>query len=87
MPDAAQFRLIKPWLHYIRLFLRRSQGSPTAVWDELMKIRLCGWQGDAVSGQRKEHCDAPEKDMTDEDSESWLEGDGLIGFFEEKMRI
>lgn len=86
-PDAAQFRLIKQWLHYIRLFLRRSQGSPTAVWDELMKIRLCGWQGDVASGQRKEHYDAPEKDMTDEDSGSWLEGDGLIGFFEEKMRI
>jgi hypothetical protein len=57
------------------------------VWDELMKIRLCGWQGDAALGQRKEHYDASEKDMTDEDSGSWLEGDGLIGFFEEKMRI
>jgi hypothetical protein len=86
-PDAAQFRQIKQWLHYIRLFLRRSQGSPTAVWDELMKIRLCGWQGDVASVQPKEHCDASEKDMTDGDSGSWLEGDGLIGFFEEKMRI
>jgi hypothetical protein len=93
-PNAAQFRLIKQWLHHIRVFLRRNQGSATVVWDELMKIRLCGWQGDASSGEQqrpgKEHpCgDAfmkagPEEE---EDSGSWLEGDGLIGFFEE-LRI
>jgi len=84
-PDAAQFRLIKQWLHYIRLFLRRSQGSPTVVWDELMKIRLCGWQSDA-SG-RQQHDDGYKKELADDDSGSWLEGDGLLGFFEEKCRI
>jgi hypothetical protein len=32
-PNTAQFRLIKQWLHYIRLFLpvRRNQGSKTVV--------------------------------------------------------
>ncbi|KAI9510083.1 fungal-specific transcription factor domain-containing protein [Russula earlei] len=39
-PDGAQFHLVKRWLYYIRMFLRRTQGSPTIVWDELMKIRL-----------------------------------------------
>jgi len=38
-PNAVQFRLIKQWLHYIRLFLRRNQGGATFVWDELLKIR------------------------------------------------
>ena len=83
-PDAAQFRLIKQWLHYIRLFLRRSQGSPTVVWDELMKIRLRGWQSDA--SEEQQHGDGSKKDVAD-DSGSWLEGDGLLGFFEEKCRI
>ncbi|KAH8985690.1 hypothetical protein EDB92DRAFT_1949727 [Lactarius akahatsu] len=48
-PGMYQFRLIKSWLHHIWLFLRRSQGSPTVVWDELMKIRLSGWQEDAAA--------------------------------------
>ncbi|KAI0297879.1 hypothetical protein B0F90DRAFT_851221 [Multifurca ochricompacta] len=124
-PDAAQFRLIKTWLHHIRQFLRRSQGSPTVVWGELMKIRLCGWQEDAASSQlqqqqqqqqqlqqqqqrQRQHrvgsesegegegSSARKKKIGDEgggsdedgdDSGSWLEGNGLIGFFEEKMRI
>jgi hypothetical protein len=89
MPDVEQFRLIKRWLHYIRLFLRRNQGTPTVVWDELMKIRLCGWLGDgdaSSSGTHQQHGDAFKKDGSD-DSGSWLEGDGLIGFFEEKMHI
>jgi hypothetical protein len=85
-PDAAQFCLIKSWLHHIRLFLRRSQGSPTVVWDELMKIRLRGWQGNASSSHRQ-FGDAQNKEGDDDDSGSWLECHGLIGFFEEKMRI
>jgi len=85
IPDAAQFRLIKQWLHNIRLFLRRSQGSPTVVWDELMKIRLCGWQSDALREQQLG--DGSKKDAADDDLGSWLEGDGLLGFFEEKCRI
>ena len=86
-PDAAQFNLIKRWLHYIRLFLRRNQGTPTVVWDELMKIRLCGWLGDghASSGKHRQYGDA--MDETDEGSGSWLEEDGLIGFFEERLSI
>lgn len=92
-PNAAQFRLIKQWLHYIRLFLRRNQGSATVVWDELMKIRLCGWQGDASSGDQQSGKQLQPGDAfmkggpeDEEDSGSWLEGDGLIGFFEE-LRI
>jgi len=86
MPDAAQFSLIKRWLHYIRLFLRRNQGTPTVVWDELMKIRLCGWLGDGdASSGKHQHGDA--EDGTDDGSGSWLEGDGLIGFFEERLCI
>ncbi|KAI9452632.1 hypothetical protein BJY52DRAFT_1214482 [Lactarius psammicola] len=91
-PDAAQFRLIKSWLHHIRLFLRRSQGSPTVVWDELMKIRLSGWQEDAAASSHQDplHGEAQKDGGTGagaEDSVSWPEGDGLIGFFEEKMRM
>jgi len=87
MPDASQFNLIKRWLHYIRLFLRRNQGTPTVVWDELMKIRLCGWLGDGKvsSGKHEQFGDA--EDGTDDGSGSWLEGDGLIGFFEERLCI
>jgi hypothetical protein len=74
--DGSQFYLIKRWLHHIRLFLRRNQGAPTVVWDELMKIRLSGWLGDGGQSSSGKH-----------ESDSWLEGDGLVGFFEEKMRI
>ena len=89
MPDTAQFYLIKRWLHYIRLFLRRNQGTPTVVWDELMKIRLSGWLGDedASSGKYRQCGNASSRGGTDEGSGSWLEGDGLIGFFEEKLQI
>ena len=80
MPDASQFYLIKRWLRHIRLFLRRNQGSPTVVWDELMKIRLSGWMGDGGGGGDAQSSEKPESDSS-------LEGDGLIGFFEEKMRI
>ncbi|KAI9442696.1 fungal-specific transcription factor domain-containing protein [Lactarius indigo] len=88
-PDAAQFRLIKSWLHHIRLFLRRSQGSPTVVWDELMKIRLSGWQEDAAASEQQHPLSREaQKDGDGADgSESWPECDGLIGFFEEKMRM
>ncbi|KAH9170142.1 hypothetical protein EDB89DRAFT_2072266 [Lactarius sanguifluus] len=88
-PDAAQFRLIKSWLHHIRLFLRRSQGSPTVVWDELMKIRLSGWQEDkAASSQQDPLLGEAQKDGGGaDDSGSWPECDGLIGFFEGKMHI
>jgi hypothetical protein len=87
--DPAQFNLIKRWLHYIRLFLRRNQGTPTVVWDELMKIRLSGWleNEDASSGRYQQFGNASSRGGTDEDSGSWLEGDGLIGFFEEKLHV
>jgi len=85
-PDGAQFRLVKSWLHYIRLFLRRSQGSPTIVWDELMKIRLCGWQEDGSAEGKTRHGDGS-KGEADGDSACSLEKDGLIGFFEEKLHI
>jgi hypothetical protein len=85
VPDTGQFYLIKRWLHYIRLFLRRNQGTPTVVWDELMKIRLSGWLGNDASPGK---CgNASSRGGTDEGSGSWLEGDGLIGFFEEKLHI
>jgi hypothetical protein len=84
MPDAAQFSLIKRWLYHTRLFLRRNQGTPTVVWDELMKIRLDGWL-DASSGKHQHHGDT--SDGASDDLGSWHEGDGLIGFFEGKMRI
>lgn len=88
-PDVAQFRLIKSWLHHIRLFLRRSQGSPTVVWDELMKIRLSGWQEDAPAPPTLQDTlreEALENGGAGADeSRSWLECEGLIGFFEEKM--
>ena len=89
MPDAAQFYLIKRWLHYIRLFLRRNQGTPTVVWDELMKIRLSGWLGneDASSGKYRQCDNTSSRGGADEGSDSWLEGDGLTGFFEEKLHI
>ncbi|KAF8499572.1 fungal-specific transcription factor domain-containing protein [Russula emetica] len=89
MLDTAQFYLIKRWLHYIRLFLRRNEGTPTVVWDELMKIRLSGWLGneDASSGKYQQYGNASSRGGTDEGSGSWLEGDGLIGFFEEKLHV
>jgi hypothetical protein len=87
VPDAAQFGLIKRWLHHIRLLLRRNQGTPTVVWDELMKIRLDGWldassSSSSSSGKHRQHGDTSKKDGADDDSGSWLEDDGLIGFFE-----
>ena len=89
MLDTAQFYLIKRWLHYIRLFLRQNQGMPTIVWDELMKIRLSGWLGneDASFGKYQQCGNASSRGGTDVDSGSWLEGDGLIGFFEEKLHV
>jgi len=86
-PDGAQFLLVKRWLHYIRLFLRRSQGSPTIVWDELMKIRLCGWQGDDSSAEGKMGHGDGSKGKADGDSVCCPEEDGLIGFFEEQLHI
>ena len=59
------------------------------MWDELMKIRLCGWMrdGDASSsGTYQQNGDAFKKDGSD-DSGLWLEEDGLIGFFKEKLHI
>ncbi len=86
--DKAQFYLIKRWLHYIRLFLRRNQGTPTIVWDELMKIRLSGWleNEDPSSGKLQQSGDSFAEYRTNDNS-CWLEGDGLIGFFEEKLHI
>jgi hypothetical protein len=90
-PDVAQFRLIKSWLYHIRLFLRRSQGSPTVVWDELMKIRLSGWQEDAAASPQHDIDEILQMDggagAGADESVSWPEYDGLIGFFEEKMCI
>ncbi|KAH9993502.1 fungal-specific transcription factor domain-containing protein [Russula compacta] len=99
-PNAAQFLLIKHWLYSVRLFLRRTQGSPTIVWDELMKIRLCGWQGDTSAsasesaGGMKQQQQRPFGDKSKGDGlagdgvlGSCVEEAGLIGFFEEKMRI
>jgi len=88
VPDAAQFLLVKNWLHDIRLFLRRSQGSPSIVWDELMKIRLRGWQEDntAPSEQRDALRGEGKKRGGVDDEGSWSEDEGLIGFFD-KMRI
>lgn len=108
-PNAAQFLLIKHWLHSVRLFLRRTQGSPTIVWDELMKIRLCGWEGDSSSAsasasagglkqqQQEQEQDHQQRRHGDKSNGDGLPGDGvpgscveeagLIGFFEEKMRI
>ena len=89
-PDIAQFRLIKSWLHHIRLFLRRSQGSPTVVWDELMKIRLSGWQEDAAASSQQDNLGGEGQKDGGADTgvdDSWPGYDGLIGFFEEKMCI
>ncbi|THH14460.1 hypothetical protein EW146_g5870 [Bondarzewia mesenterica] len=72
--SSQQFTLVKSWLRHIKLFLRRSQGSPTIVWDELMKIRLRGWQADVT----------PDKANTEGDD---YEEQGLLGFFEEKLKI
>ncbi|KAI0046901.1 hypothetical protein FA95DRAFT_1309596 [Auriscalpium vulgare] len=77
-PAAAQFSLIKGWLHHIRMFLRRSQGSPTVVWDELMKIRLRGWSADARESR---------KAGTDGGSFGDAAEGGLLGFFEEKLKL
>ncbi|KAI0055744.1 hypothetical protein BV25DRAFT_1815158 [Artomyces pyxidatus] len=80
-PDTAtaQFSLIRGWLHHIRMFLKRSQGSPTVVWDELMKIRLRGWYADALPESRKANTEGG--DYADP-GES-----GLLGFFEEKLKL
>ncbi|KAF8258819.1 fungal-specific transcription factor domain-containing protein [Lactarius quietus] len=88
-PDVAQFLLIKSWLHHIRLFLRRSQGSPTVVWDELMKIRLSGWQddSDAVGTSLPDTLRGEVEGSLPDETGSWPGYEGLIGFFEEKMCI
>lgn len=84
-PDVAQFYLVKTWLHHIRLFLRRSQGSPTVVWDELMKIRLSGWQEDAAAPSIQDALEFDNGGAAAGEQGSWPGYDGLIGFFEEKM--
>ncbi|KAI0314448.1 hypothetical protein OF83DRAFT_1136847 [Amylostereum chailletii] len=77
--STAQFSLIKNWLQHIRLFLRRSEGSPTVVWDELMRIRLTGWYVDAGT----KACRRRMGELQGEDAEEH----GLLGFFEEKLKI
>lgn len=42
-----RFRLVKQWLRHIRIFLKKADHAPTLFWDELMKIRLQGWQAEA----------------------------------------
>ncbi|KZV71157.1 hypothetical protein PENSPDRAFT_650908 [Peniophora sp. CONT] len=81
--SSAQFSLIKNWLQHIRAFLRRSEGSPTVVWDELMRIRLSGWYADTSMKQtrRAQLGQSPELDEND------AEAHGLLGFFEEKLKI
>ncbi|KAA1472942.1 hypothetical protein DENSPDRAFT_839343 [Dentipellis sp. KUC8613] len=77
-PDTslAQFTLVKSWQQHIRLFLRRNQGSPTVIWDELMKIRLKGWSADfSLADPRKAN------------TEGCPGEEGLLGFFEEKLKI
>ena len=58
-----------------------------------MKIRLGGWQSDVSSGEQqpgKEQQPGDTFNMSgaedEEDEESWLEKDGLTGFFD-KMHI
>jgi hypothetical protein len=57
------------------------------VWDELMKIRLQGWQDDASSRQGKQRGDAACSDNVAELDSVSSEADGLIGFFEEQMHL
>lgn len=81
--SSAQFSLIKNWLQHIRAFLRRSEGSPTVVWDELMRIRLSGWYADTSMKQSMRAQLGQNPDLDENDAEAH----GLLGFFEEKLRI
>ena len=81
--SARQFTLVRAWLHRVKLFLRRSgAGDPTMVWDELMKIRLRGWQADALPARAE-----GEGADTDADADADYAEQGLLGFFEEKLQI
>ncbi|KAI9453124.1 hypothetical protein BJY52DRAFT_1225738 [Lactarius psammicola] len=71
VPDAAQFRLIKSWLHHIRLFLRHIQGSPT-------EDAAASSQRDPLRGEAQEDGGAG---AGAEDSVS------RVRFFEEEMRM
>lgn len=91
---STQFTLVKRWLHHIRLFLKRSEGSPTVVWDELMKIRLTGWGADVGSnGGSGGGAGDDGEESVDGGSVNgrWeYEEHGLLGFFEEvdqKLKI
>lgn len=91
----SQFTLVKSWLHHIRLFLKRSEGSATVVWDELMKIRLRGWEADAgaakdAGGGGLTSGGEGSVDGGSVNGEYAYEEHGLLGFFEEvdqKLRI
>ncbi|VDB95376.1 unnamed protein product [Peniophora sp. CBMAI 1063] len=81
--SSAQFSLIKNWLQHIRAFLRRSEGSPTVVWDELMRIRLSGWYADTSMKMSMRRGGGSVGGLDEEDAEAH----GLLGFFEEKLKI
>ncbi|KAL0956223.1 hypothetical protein HGRIS_002379 [Hohenbuehelia grisea] len=49
-----RFKMVKQWLKHIRGFLRRSDGSPTMFWDELMKIRLQTSRPEGREGEDQE---------------------------------
>lgn len=100
LSSISQFTLVKSWLHHIRLFLKKSEGSATVVWDELMKIRLRGWEADAAGlGVAKDRGGAMSRGDGNEsvggeggsvNGEFTYEEHGLLGFFEEvdqKLRI
>lgn len=79
----SQFTLVKCWLHHVRLFLKKSEGSATVVWDELMRIRLNGWE--AVKGPNA----VGNEEGRGEGTGTYYE-QGLLGFFEEvdqKLKI
>ncbi|KAI0033461.1 hypothetical protein K488DRAFT_47667 [Vararia minispora EC-137] len=86
---SAQFSLIKNWLQHIRSFLRRSEGSPTVVWDELMRIRLSGWYADTTmkACRRARQQQAGGTGSVTGFDEEDAEAHGLLGFFEEKLKI
>lgn len=50
-----------------------------------MKIRLSGWQEDAVPPTIQDTLTFDNGGAGADESGSWPEYDGLIGFFEEKM--
>jgi hypothetical protein len=79
---SAQFSLIKNWLQHIRTFLRRSEGSPTVVWDELMRIRLSGWYADTSM----KTCQRAQRGVMGAGAialEEDAEAHGLLGFFDD----